>query len=132
MGIGEQMNQRIGRRKEHRNNQKAFGIETELGYPHYAPLYSGQKHDADEEQQLKIDQYVQNAISALLRIVVMNRAVGSCHFQKQNAKGFDLNAEKQKPARAVLLTVLKNRNGRVGDQIPMLFYPKYNYFSKQE
>ena len=52
--------------------------------------------------------------------------------QRQNAKGFDLNAEKQKPARAVLLTVLKNRNGRVGDQIPMLFYPKYNYFSKQE
>ena len=49
--------------------------------------------------------------------------------QRQNAKGFDLNAEKQKPARAVLLTVLKNRNGRVGDQIPMLFYPKYNYFS---
>lgn len=44
--------------------------------------------------------------------------------QRQNAKGFDLNAEKQKPARAVLLTVLKNRNGRVGDQIPMLFYPK--------
>lgn len=51
--------------------------------------------------------------------------------QRQNAKGFDLNSEKQKPARAVLLTVLKNRNGRVGDQIPMLFYPKYNYFSKQ-
>lgn len=50
--------------------------------------------------------------------------------QRQNAKVFDLNAEKQKPARAVLLTVLKNRNGRVGDQIPMLFYPKYNYFSK--
>lgn len=50
--------------------------------------------------------------------------------QRQNAKGFDLNAEKQKPARAVLLTVLKNRNGRVSDQIPMLFYPKYNYFSK--
>jgi replicative DNA helicase len=49
--------------------------------------------------------------------------------QRQNAKGFDLNAEKQKPARAVLLTVLKNRNGRVGDQIPMLFYPKYNYFN---
>lgn len=49
--------------------------------------------------------------------------------QRQNAKGFDLNAEKQKPARAILLTVLKNRNGRVGDQIPMLFYPKYNYFS---
>lgn len=49
--------------------------------------------------------------------------------QRQNAKGFDLNAEKQKPARAVLLTILKNRNGRVGDQIPMLFYPKYNYFS---
>lgn len=49
--------------------------------------------------------------------------------QRKNAKGFDLNAEKQKPARAVLLTVLKNRNGRVGDQIPMLFYPKYNYFS---
>lgn len=49
--------------------------------------------------------------------------------QRQNAKGFELNAEKQKPARAVLLTVLKNRNGRVGDQIPMLFYPKYNYFS---
>ena len=51
--------------------------------------------------------------------------------QRQNAKGFDLNSEKQKPARAVLLTVLKNRNGRVGDQISMLFYPKYNYFSKQ-
>ena len=50
--------------------------------------------------------------------------------QWQNAKGFDLNAEKQKPARAVLLTVLKNRNGRVGDQIPMLFYPRYNYFSE--
>ena len=52
--------------------------------------------------------------------------------QRRNAKDFDLNIEKQRPARAVLLTILKNRNGRVGDQIPMLFYPKYNYFSKRE
>lgn len=52
--------------------------------------------------------------------------------QRRNARDFDLNREKQKPAREVLLTVLKNRNGRVGDQIPMLFYPKYNYFSKRE
>lgn len=50
--------------------------------------------------------------------------------QRQNAKGFDLNVEKQRSARTVLLTILKNRNGRVGDQIPMLFYPKYNFFAK--
>lgn len=50
---------------------------------------------------------------------------------RKNAKDFDLNAEKQKPVREVLLTVLKNRNGRVGDQLPMLFYPKYNYFGQR-
>ncbi len=43
-------------------------------------------------------------------------------------KEFDLNVEKEKAVREVLLTVLKNRNGPVGGQIPLAFYPEYNYF----
>ena len=45
-----------------------------------------------------------------------------------NPKSFDLNAEKEKEARRVLLTVLKRRNGPMGMQIPLTFYPKYNLF----
>lgn len=48
-----------------------------------------------------------------------------------NAKSFDLNAEKQKDTREVLLTVLKNRNGQTGGQIPMNFYPQYNFFEER-
>ena len=48
-----------------------------------------------------------------------------------NPKAFDLNAEKEREVRHVLLTVLKNRNGSTGKQVPMLFYPKFNYFSEK-
>ena len=48
-----------------------------------------------------------------------------------NPKSFDLNAEKEKEVRSVLLTVLKCRNGPMGMQIPLAFYPKYNYFAEK-
>lgn len=48
-----------------------------------------------------------------------------------NPKSFDLDTEKKKEVRNVLLTVLKCRNGPMGMQIPMVFYPKYNYFSEK-
>lgn len=48
-----------------------------------------------------------------------------------NPKTFNLNAEKEKEARNVLLTVLKRRNGPMGMQIPLVFYPKFNYFAEK-
>ena len=48
-----------------------------------------------------------------------------------NPKSFDLNAEKEKEARNVLLTMLKCRNGPMGMQIPLVFYPKFNYFAEK-
>ena len=48
-----------------------------------------------------------------------------------NPKSFDLDSEKKKEVRSVLLTVLKCRNGQMGTQIPMAFYPKYNYFAEK-
>lgn len=48
-----------------------------------------------------------------------------------NPKTFDLNAEKEREVRHVLLTILKNRNGSTGKQVPILFYPKFNYFSEK-
>ena len=52
-------------------------------------------------------------------------------YRSGNPKSFDLDAEKKKEVRNVLLTVLKCRNGPMGMQIPMAFYPKYNYFSEK-
>lgn len=48
-----------------------------------------------------------------------------------NIKEFDLNMEKQKMTRDVVLTILKNRNGPVGGQIAMSFYPEYNFFASK-
>lgn len=42
--------------------------------------------------------------------------------------GFDVDAEKRKIPRNIELVVLKNRNGRAGDVIPLRFYPQYNLF----
>ena len=50
-------------------------------------------------------------------------------LSEKGAKKFDLNVEKSKDRREVVLTILKNRNGPVGDHINMVFYPRYNYFA---
>lgn len=45
-----------------------------------------------------------------------------------NPKAFNLNTEKEREARNVVLTVLKNRNGPTGKQISLVYYPKFNLF----
>ena len=40
-------------------------------------------------------------------------------------------AEKKKPMRRVILVVLKNRHGAVGEEVVYSYYPKYGYFKEE-
>lgn len=52
-------------------------------------------------------------------------------IRSNSPKSFDLEAEKEKVERDVLLTILKNRNGQTGQQIRMSFNPRFNYFEEK-
>ena len=47
------------------------------------------------------------------------------------SKSFDANEAKKKNPRAVELVILKNRNGRTGENISYDYYPLFNYFEEQ-
>ena len=44
-------------------------------------------------------------------------------------KDFDPTAAKKKYPREIEMVILKNRNFKTGDILPLSFYPKYNYFT---
>lgn len=46
------------------------------------------------------------------------------------SKSFDANEAKKKNPREVELVILKNRNGRTGDNISFDYYPLFNYFKE--
>lgn len=45
-------------------------------------------------------------------------------------KHFDSTEAKKKDPREIELVILKNRNGRTGDKIPLEYYPLFNYFKE--
>lgn len=47
------------------------------------------------------------------------------------SKSFDANEAKKKNPREVELVILKNRNGRTGQNISYRYYPLFNYFEEQ-
>ena len=49
---------------------------------------------------------------------------------QKNKTVFDLNAEKVKPEKEVIMTILKSRNGTSGGRIDYVFYSKWNYFDE--
>lgn len=46
-------------------------------------------------------------------------------------KGFNSTEAKRKDPREVELIILKNRNGKTGERIPLKYYPLFNYFTEE-
>lgn len=46
--------------------------------------------------------------------------------------GYDEQAEKRKTPRELEISILKNRNGRTGDIIPVKYFPQFNLFTESE
>jgi len=44
----------------------------------------------------------------------------------------DIDEEKKKNPRRIILKILKNRNGRTGDKLPFLFDPRFNVYEESE
>lgn len=55
-------------------------------------------------------------------------------LQLKGAGGKDFNSteEKKRDPREIELVILKNRNGRVGDKVPLQYYPLFNYFKESK
>lgn len=51
--------------------------------------------------------------------------------QGVGAAGFDVNEAKKSNPRHIELVILKNRNGRTGDNIAFNYYPMFNYYKEE-
>ncbi len=60
--------------------------------------------------------------------VLLGLQFRACHKKEEE---WDLNAEKGKSPRKVELSVIKQRYGRSGEEIPFLYYPEVDYFQEQ-
>jgi len=60
--------------------------------------------------------------------VLLGLQFRACHKKEEE---WDLNAEKGRSPRKVELSVIKQRYGRSGEEIPFLYYPEVDYFLEQ-